>query len=70
MDVLRSVAVVFCLLFPLTEGRASGPPVADNPGICVTMLPNHDGASKQMTIDKFNITLGNDCYKEGHRISG
>ena len=69
MDFLRPVVVVFCLLFPVTEGKASGPPVADNPGICETMLPNH-GASKQETTDKFNITLGNDCYKEGHTISG
>ena len=73
MDVLRPVAVMFCLLFSLTEGNPTGPPVGSaNPELCTNMFPagHGDSLNPQPSTDKFNITLGNDCYKEVHTISG
>ena len=69
MEGLHPTVVCFCLLFVLVEGYNTGPPVDTMQEICNTMLPNH-GPSPQTSTDNVTITLGNDCYKEGHTVPG
>ena len=73
MDILRQVVVIFCLVMALVEGNPSGPPVGStNPDLCTNMFPAGHGNNimVQTSNGAVNITLGNDCYKDGHTISG
>ena len=61
MDYLRLAAVVFCLLFAVTDGNHLGPPVSTS-NVCKDMFPQGHGVAAQQGEDAVNITLAKDCY--------